>query len=159
MTKLSLILSLTLAASSSFAGTLPNQVFNFTGTCSDCTGNGTGVLTVASGYVLGANLQDSDLVSFLYHSNLIDVTIFPSTRPASRLFGIMPVGLGSADIVVEGNFIFKSDVDGNWSIGVADIGTNGIWSQPGAATSTPEPITGVMLVAGLAALTALRRCR
>jgi len=154
MKKLTLVLIL--ALSTSYAGTLPDQVFNFTGTCSDCTGTATATLTVAGTYVLGTSFQQSDLVFFQYHSNLLDTTISPTDPFFDGLQGTMPVGLGAANISLEANYIFTSNADGGWDIGISDFGTNGVWSQPNATSPTPEPATWLTLGIGLVFLTQRR---
>ena len=118
------------------------EVYKFTGQCStDCTGTGTGTLILLAGYVLGTPLVDDDLYSFNYSSNLIpDLSIH--NDPNESLSGILPVGLGPANITIsDGNGgTFSSSSGGEWSafIPSADAGTNGIWSTA-SATPTPEP--------------------
>jgi hypothetical protein len=154
MKKLTLALVLTL--STSYAGTFSDQVFYFTGTCSDCTGTATATLTVAGTYVLGTDFQQSDLVFFQYHSNLLDTTVSPADKIFDDFHGTMPVGLGAADIVIEGDFQFRGRSDGTWDIGSADFGTNGVWSQPNGTAPTPEPATWLTIGLGLALLTKRR---
>jgi PEP-CTERM motif len=120
------------------------EVYKFTGQCStDCTGSGTGTLILLAGYVLGTPLVDDDLYSFNYTSNLIpDLSIH--NDPNESLSGILPVGLGPANITIsDGNgSTFSSSSDGEWSAFIPsdDAGTNGIWSTP-STTPTPEPST------------------
>jgi hypothetical protein len=130
------------------------EVYTFTGQCTDCTGTGTGTLILLADYVLGTPLLDDDLYSFNYSSNKIpDLSIH--NDPTEELSGILPVGLGPANISISGaNGSFDTNADGTWSAfnPPADIGTNGIWSA-GSATPTPEPsalpVIGMCLAAGL----------
>jgi hypothetical protein len=134
-----LAIAATIGAASASA-TIAVEVFTFTGQCSDCTGTGTGTLILLAGYTLGTPLSDPDLVSFNYSSNLIsDLSIH--NDPNEVISGILPVGLGPANISISGtNGSFTTSTDGTWSAFVppADMGTNGIWSTP-SATPTPEP--------------------
>jgi hypothetical protein len=115
------------------------EPFTFTGECTDCTGTGTGTLFLIAGYELGTPLSADDLYSFNYISNLTDISIH--NDPTAVLSGILPVGLGPANITISGaNGSFSSNADGTWSafIPPADFGTNGIWTA-GSTTPTPEP--------------------
>jgi hypothetical protein len=116
------------------------EVFTFTGQCTDCTGTGTGTLILLAGYVLGTPLSADDLYSFNYSSNLIpELSIH--NDPSDEISGILPVGLGPANISISGpNGSFNTSTDGTWSAfnPPADKGTNGIWSTA-SATPTPEP--------------------
>jgi hypothetical protein len=119
---------------------VPVEVFTFTGVCSDCTGTGIGTLILLGDYELGTQLSADDLYSFNYTSNLIpDLSIH--NDPDEVLSGILPVGLGPADIFISGtNGSFTTSTDGTWSAfdPPADVGTDGIWSA-GSVASTPEP--------------------
>lgn len=142
------------ACASSASAIIAVQVFTFNGECTDCTGTGTATLILQAGYILGTELSADDLVSFNYTSNLIpDLSIHGD--PTEVLTGILPVGLGSADISISGaNGSFTSDVDGTWSALdplPADVGTGGIWTS-GSASPTPEPATLSMLGIGLLGL-------
>ena len=155
MTRLTLFLILTLPVC---AGSIGNQVFNFTGTCEDCSGTATATLTLGGSYVLGTNLQDSDFISLIYHSNLVDLDETADDGTFSDISGNLPVGLGFAQIDVEDNFDFETDTEGFWDVGIDDHGANGVWSQQ-AAASAPEPATWIELAGGLTVLTLLRRRR
>jgi hypothetical protein len=54
-------------------------VFDFTGNCTDCSGVGTGVLTLQN-YTPGAAIDPSNFVSFVYSSNLTTVSISDDTE-------------------------------------------------------------------------------
>jgi hypothetical protein len=49
-------------------------VFDFTGNCTDCSGVGTGVLTLQN-YTAGAAIDPNNFVSFTYASNLATISI------------------------------------------------------------------------------------
>lgn len=134
-----LAILVTIGAASASA-TIAVEVFTFTGECTDCTGNGTGTLILLAGYALGTPLSAEDLVSFNYSSNLIpDLSIH--NDPSENISGILPVGLGPANIFISGaDGTFNTSTDGTWSAfePPADVGTNGNWSTA-SAMSTPEP--------------------
>jgi hypothetical protein len=134
-----LAILVTIGAASASA-TIAVQVYTFTGECADCTGDGTGTLILLAGYALGTPLSAEDLVSFNYSSSLIpDLSIH--NDPTEEISGILPVGLGPANISISGeDGSFTTSTDGTWSAfnPPADFGTNGIWSTS-SATSTPEP--------------------
>lgn len=134
-----LAMAITLGAASASAE-IAVEVFTFTGQCTDCSGTGTGQLILLADYVLGTPLSAEDLVSFNYSSNLIpDLSIH--NDPTEKLSGILPVGLGPANISIsDANDSFNTSTDGTWSAldPPADTGTNGIWSTP-STTPTPEP--------------------
>jgi hypothetical protein len=144
-----LAIAATIGAASASAD-IAVEVYTFTGQCTDCTGTGTGTLILLAGYALGTPLSADDLYSFNYSSNLIpDLSIH--NDPTEELSGILPVGLGPANISISGaNGSFNTNSDGTWSAfdPPADVGTNGIWSA-GSATPTPEPsalpLTGICL--------------
>ncbi len=132
-----LAIMITVGATSGWA-TIAVEVYTFTGTCTDCTGDGTGTLILYAGYVPGTALAADDLYSFNYSSNLIpDLSIF--NDPTEDITGTLPIGSGPADIVISGaNGTFTTSTDGDWSAIDDDSGTDGIWSSS-SVTSTPEP--------------------
>jgi hypothetical protein len=133
------------------------EVFTFTGQCTDCAGTGTAKLILIAGYELGTSLTADDLYSFNYSSSLItDLSIF--NDPTAVLSGILPVGLGAANISITGaNGSFSTNSDGTWSAldPPADRGTNGIWT-PGSTTPTPEPSALPVIGVALAGAAFLR---
>ena len=137
---LSVLAILVTIGAASASATVAVEVFTFTGECTDCTGTGTGTLILLAGYELGTELSPEDLYSFNYTSNLIpDLSIH--NDPTEELSGILPVGLGPANISISGaNGSFTTSTDGTWSAfdPPADVGTDGVWSKA-SATSTPEP--------------------
>jgi hypothetical protein len=137
------------------------EVFTFTGECTDCSGTGTGTLILLAGYDLGTPLSADDLYSFNYSSNLTDISIH--NDPTEVLSGILPVGLGPANIFISGGngtVTFSSDSDGTWSAfnPPADYGPSGIWTA-GYPTPTPEPSALPVIGIALAGAVFLRRRR
>jgi hypothetical protein len=143
--------------------------YDFTGDCTDCTGQGTGTLVLAN-YTLGDPLETSNFVSFTYSSNLLSFESDSLDSGYGNLQGMLPVDLpGPATVEIEGLVLvpgcgdcdelgfdsatYDSDA---WSIGVEDYGTNGIWSAAATNTAVPEPSSLVTLAAGLAGLVAWR---
>jgi hypothetical protein len=144
--KLTFVAIAAIVGVSSASAIVPVEAFEFTGDCTDCTGTGTATLILLGGYELGTPLNIDDLYSFNYSSNLIsDLYIYDS--PTATLTGVLPVGLGPADISISGvNGSFNSSLDGAWSAlyPPADMGVSGIWTS-GAVTATPEPSTLSMM--------------
>jgi len=140
LTALSILSILAILGAASASANIAGEVYTFTGQCTDCTGTGTGTLILLADYVLGTPLSANDLFSFNYSSNLIlDLSIH--NDPTEELSGILPVGLGPANISISGaNGSFNTNSDGTWSafIPPADVGTNGVWSTE-SAIPTPEP--------------------
>ena len=140
----------------------PQATYQFVGQCTDCSGTGAGVLTVQN-YTLGDTLTDCNLVSFTYTSNLTSFTITRSDSP--YLSGMLPVSLPASAAVNVSDFTngFSSNVNGNWSVGLLDHGTGGIWSLPSTSTAptlSPAALGAlVLLLAGAGALLVRRRAR
>ncbi len=153
-----LTIAATIGAASASAS-IAVEVYTFTGECTDCTGTGTGTLILLADYVLGTPLSADDLYSFNYSSNLIpDLSIH--NDPTEVLSGILPIGLGPANISISGeNGSFNTSSDGTWSAfdPPADVGTNGIWSTA-SATPTSEP-SALPLIVCLAGVILFRRQR
>jgi hypothetical protein len=154
-----LTIAATIGAASASAS-IAVEVYTFTGECTDCTGTGTGTLILLADYMLGTPLSAEDLFSFNYSSNLIpDLSIH--NDPTEAISGILPVGLGPANISISGaNGSFNTSSDGTWSAfdPPADIGTNGIWSTA-SATQTPEPSALPLICVCLAGVILFRRQR
>jgi hypothetical protein len=76
---------------------------------------------------LGDTLTSCNLVSFTYTSNLTSFTITPSG--SYNLSGTLPVSLPAAATVNVNDSTngFSSNVNGNWFVGLLDLGTGGIW--------------------------------
>jgi len=157
---LTVVVSLATIGAVSASAEIAVEVYSFTGQCTDCTGTGTGTLILIAGYVLGTPLSADDLVSFNYSSNLIpDLSIH--NDPDQALSGILPVGLGPANISISGtNGSFSTSLDGTWSAfdPPADLGANGNWSTA-STTPTPEPSAVPVIGMCLAGMIFLRRRR
>jgi len=136
------------------------ETYTFTGTCTDCSGTVTGILTLDSSYVLGNSIAP-DFLSFFYEGSNMIPGGFTIGNLDSGLFvtGSLPStlpGPASSDITIENlNWIFSANTDGSWSVAPggllsADFGTNGVFS-------TPEPSTAVLIGFGLAGVGVLRR--
>ncbi len=137
--------------------------FSFTGTCTDCTGQGIGTLTLQN-YTPGTALTTANFVYWSYNSNLLPNYFIDSV---SHLSGSIGAVAGHDNVVFyNANFTkqFTSQSNGNWCTGnscLADIGTNGTFSPAGTSSPspTPEPMTLSLVGTGLAALASLRKRR
>jgi hypothetical protein len=157
----------------------PKQVeastFNFTGACSDCTGNGLGVLTVQN-YTQGSDFSNGNFVSFTYSSNLIpdllitlaDLDTFTGSIPA--VLSVTPGDGFSATAGVtitakSATLTFQSTTDGSWCVGSScvtseDFGLTSSWSSVTTthqAPDVPEPSTLGLMGVGGAGLGLVRR--
>ena len=138
----------------------PQATYQFVGQCTDCSGTGVGALTVQN-YTLGDTLTGCNLVNFTYTSNLTSFTI---TGPG-YLSGTLPVSLPAAAAVSVNDSTngFSSNVNGNWFVGLLDLGTGGIWSLPSTSTvptlSTAALCALGLLLAGAGALLVRRQVR
>jgi len=134
-------------------------VFDFTGTCIDCTGTGTGTL-VLKNYVLGDVLTSANFVKFTYTSNLLTYSL----TSVDDLTGSLTASTGPAYVGFHGGgYTFNSLVAGPfspWCTGTtgtcgSDFGLLSSWSL--AAGSVPEPAMWVAMVAGFGVLGASMR--
>jgi PEP-CTERM motif len=137
------------------SASIPLDVFNYTGVCTDCTFSN-GELELFAPYTLGTPITTSNFVNFIYTSNLVSFFI-NQDDPGFSVSGSLPDSLpGPANILIEDSqWEFSTSTDGSWFVdefGGADNGPSNTWSS--AQASTPEPGTILMLAAGLAALTA-----
>ena len=115
------------AASTSAAS--QSYSFSFTGSCTDCTGSGTATLQVKD-YVLGTELNSSNLVSFTYSSNTTsfsDVPGYDSQTGTSEVFvdslyGMLDASPGPYQVHVEQTSagvttnMFNSTQDATWTV-------------------------------------------
>jgi PEP-CTERM motif len=135
------------------SASIPLDVFNYTGTCTDCTFSN-GQLELFAPYTLGAAITSSNFVNFTYTSNLLNFSI-NQDDPGFSVSGSLPSVLPSpADLVIEDDlWEFSTSSSGSWFVEdlsiPRDFGPNNIWA--GAASSAPEPGTIAMLGLGLAA--------
>jgi hypothetical protein len=145
------------------AGAIPIDItYQFTGTCTDCTGFGTGLLTLAN-YTLGTSLTAANFVSFSYSSNLIsfsipnstDLSVFNGSLPAS-LSGTAPISIEDTNLPTDALIIFP---DGGWCAGTHCAGDNGPSSTWNLAAVTPEPATWILLPSAVLGLGLIRRRR
>jgi hypothetical protein len=136
----------------------PNQIFAFSGLCSDCFGTATGTLTLTSDYILGTALDVNHFVSFAYDGTdlLSPFTITAAETPSisGSLPAILPgsaIGLGLQSSTNQ----FKLNA-GFWCVGASclnDSGTQGTFT----AAATPEPASMGLFALGVAAVATLRR--
>jgi hypothetical protein len=154
---------------------VPTQVYNFSGTCSDCAGTATAQLILRN-YIAGDNLSLSNLVSFSYDgTNLFDAYTIDPSMSGAYIYGHIAASAGPQDDLL---FISTSSYaatqttpkvlgysfglleDKSWYTGyspiaagqvvTADEGINGHFS-------VPEPGTMALTVLGLLGLATLRR--
>lgn len=141
------------------ANPISTQVYDFTGTCSDCAGTASAELTL-TGYTLGQDITSANFISFHYDgTNLVSAfTVLPTDSEffiegnLSTVPGSNNINVGNSDIV------FSSGSDGFWCVGGkcdSDNGTNGIYNA--ASTGVPEPATLGLLGLGLAGVALLGR--
>lgn len=135
--------------------TAPQTSYRFTGTCSDCTGTGTGTL-VLTGYTLGTPLSNSNFVSFNYSSNLVTFTLLASDNPdvSGSLPATLP-GQSAVFLIGPNNKILNTRISGGqfWCAGAscsADFGTSFTWSFLGSTTTTAVPTLSDWSMATLA---------
>ena len=78
---------------------IPIELFNYTGTCTDCTFS-TGTLELFGGYTLGSPVTSSNFVDFTYMSNLLNFSIDQSD-PGFSVSGSLPATLpGAATLLI-----------------------------------------------------------
>jgi hypothetical protein len=137
-----------------FAGSacaVPDKVFDFTGACTDCTGDGLGVLTLTGDYQLGDVISTSNFVSFSYSSNLVPSYITILAADAPSMYGILSTVPGEDSVYFQtGNNqqYFYANKDGNWCVGNAcdDYGSSHLWTV--GTAGVPEPSNWALMIAG-----------
>ena len=150
------VVAIALAMTERSSGTVNTIIYNFSGTCQDCSGTGTATLTVVGNYTLGTTLSSSNVVSFTYNgTNLIGpFTITPSS-PNFYVNGSITNYPGTNNVTIQSsqsnNSGFFSNTNGNWAVGLADFGSVSIWGSP--VSPTPAPSAGILLALGLVTLT------
>lgn len=123
--------------------------YQFTGTCADCTGTGTGLLTLEN-YTPGTSMKMGNFVSFTYDSNLTSYS-FTSSDQLSFFTGLIADSLPAASFVyivdnsARPNY-FASSLDGTWCVGTYCSSDNGLGSSWAEATAAPEPATWFLVV-------------
>jgi len=126
--------------------TLANEIYSWSGVCSDCTGTVTGTLTLSPTYTLGSEITTSNFVSFSYSgSNLLSPFTILDSEVVS-IAGLLPLTLpGAANLTILANISsvsvpFETVSNGFWCAGsdcLGDMGGNSTYSA--AVSSIPEP--------------------
>jgi hypothetical protein len=140
------------------------SIFDFTGTCSDCTGSVSAVLTL-SNYTLGSNITTSNFVTLTYNgSNLLspftitDAEVIADGEATGSIGPVLPGSFPVAVIRFDSSDAFESQFAGNWCAGSScdrDAGGNGIWS----VATTPEPASIATFLVGIAGFVSARARR
>jgi len=148
-----LALSLAIACTAVPAMASP-LTYDFVGTCTDCTGQGKATLVVGT-----YELPDGNVVTFTYAGTNLQAAFTLAPPDIVHITGSLPAASGYADIRIittNGLLDFWTSIDGSWQLGSPnDYGTNGVWSL--RAAGVPEPMTGALLLTGLAGLGLVRR--
>ena len=135
--------------------------FTFNGDCGDCTGTGTGTLTLQN-YTLGNSLDVSNFVEWTYTSNLVSYDI----TQVGYMYGVLDnlpgpanVSFGTGQIDAPPFFFSSFTGEGNfWNTGdqrPRDYGPDHTW----ALAAAPEPASWAMMVAGFGMIGAMVRRR
>lgn len=134
------------------------MTYQFTGPCSDCTGDGIGLLTLVN-YTPGTALNIANFVGFSYSSNQLSLNVGSADQVsffAGELPSLMP-GAGFVDLVDTNTpmDIFVSTTDGTWCTGTycgSDNGTDSTWDS-----AVPEPASIILVVSAVLVFVLFRR--
>ncbi len=140
-------------ASASIHTVSTDEIFDFSGLCTDCEGTVEAEL-VLKDYTPGEKINRRDFVSFTYYgSNLVDEFEITKWSRGLHISGRLPDDLpGPAHISISDRYYsFTSYKDGDWQVdtkshGISDFGTQGAYN------AVPEPSTWAMFVLGFAGL-------
>ncbi len=141
------------------------ETFTFTGICGDCSGTGTGLLTVSDTYTPGDALTIDEFISFVYYpTDLLPAGMTLTSGSVTAVTGGLPAGLSgysNLDISAGSGGQFTTFSGGTWDVcptGCGDYGETYSWT---AGSGTPEPgtyaLTGIAFVAFRAGRRYLRR--
>jgi hypothetical protein len=139
--------------------------FEFTGACAvnDCTGVGTGMLTLAN-YSVGDAILNPSFISFFYSSNLITISI-PTANDLAFISGGFSAIPGGSSITIQSNDpvqMFITMPEGTWCAGsgcLQDMGSQSTWTLVSDAAAVPEPALFLPAGLGLMAFGLIRRRR
>ena len=139
----------------------------FTGTCSDCTGTGTGLLTLQDTYIYGNPIDNTTFVSFIYSSNLVnsfeidanDINLSIANGDGFSIINLPLPAFESISISGSAGSFFSNGIGGDWSISLASVPTDFGASHQYALADSPEPSALFLAAAGLGIVLVKRRRR
>ncbi len=128
--------------------------FNFSGTCTDCSGTGTATL-VLSNYTLGTPITTSNFLSLTYNgTNRQAAFTIPAGAPNLTVSGSITNLPGQNTVNIQSSLFssvnFSSSTNGQWFVGLSDFGSTSVWTSGALPPApTPVPSTVVLLITGL----------
>ncbi|MGI4876153.1 MAG: PEPxxWA-CTERM sorting domain-containing protein [Janthinobacterium lividum] len=133
--------------------------FQFTGTCTDCSGTVEATLKLQD-YTLGSSISYTNFKSFSYGgSNLFPSYLLNSTTWVDGLMGANGAYFYILTSQNGNPYYFQSYTNGFWTTGSQeplDYGTAGNWTT--VSQAVPEPTTWAMFIGGFGLIgSALRR--
>jgi hypothetical protein len=146
-------------------------VYDFTGICTDCIGQGKAELSL-SDYTLGDPITQANFVSFHYDGTNLLSPFTINNADVLYISGSINGPLPSAQnfVVDSGNYntgnfmVFESSSGGSWCVGLScdsDFGSTSSYSLAGPVgpIGVPEPMPVLLLAGGLLAALVARRKR
>jgi MYXO-CTERM domain-containing protein len=151
-----LVVAIALAMTERSSATVNTIIYNFSGTCQDCSGTATATLTVVGNYTLGTALSSSNVVSFTYNgTNIIGPFTMTPSSPNFFVSGSITNYPGTNNVNIQttqsNSSNFFSSTNGSWAVGnLSDFGSVSIWGT--SVPTTPAPSAGILLALGLVTL-------